>query len=384
MSGHTATARIDARLCLQEGQRRRGIVGKVTRGRGREVATAGREPTVVVANRRNPATCEPVCQHQEGLVPHEFLVTILRPTPGRQHCRRRQGVRGDRGYEDRPGQFMAPTGRNHHVANFIGKRRAWILRPILNDGGAELDALERGLQLKRALKEGPAIRIPLGGQQQGRGSRDGKPPRRGTFYFRFCRKHLQGTHALGGNVDDRRGLPLALRQHNRDPQEVSGGKGHFAIVLNSARRGPDVGPPLEIKFDWRQCRQRHRPFDESKSPARWFARPKFHSPSDPRRRHLKDQGIPFDADLLRGSIKETEIRDGDHHLRRRFLISRRKNIQLQEDVALRDGHRAGPRTCEIIEEIVEEIGAGRRHGLDQDPEHNDQPESDLIDAAPET
>ena len=40
--------------------------------------------------------------------------------------------------------------------------------------------------------------------------------------------------------------------------------------------------------------------------------------------------------------------------------------------------------CEIIEEIVEEIGAGRRHGLDQDPEHNDQPESDLIDAAPET
>ena len=39
---------------------------------------------------------------------------------------------------------MAPTGRNHHVANFIGKRRAWILRPILNDGGAELDAAELG------------------------------------------------------------------------------------------------------------------------------------------------------------------------------------------------------------------------------------------------
>jgi hypothetical protein len=111
-------------------------------------------------------------------------------------------------------------------------------------------------------------------------------------------------------------------------------------MLDSASRRPNVGAPLKVEFDWRQCRQRRRPFDELKSTAWWLTRPNFDSPSHSGRRHLKNEGIPFDSDLVRESIKETEIRRGDHHFRRRLRVTGRKNIKLQKDVASWAGHRA--------------------------------------------
>ena len=60
---------------------------------------------------------------------------------------------------------MAWPRWNLHFASFIGKRWEWILRPIAALCRAKLGTLEGGVQLKRALKEGSAIRITVGNQE---------------------------------------------------------------------------------------------------------------------------------------------------------------------------------------------------------------------------